>query len=555
MDARAGAIEQLTKLWRDMSLVQRGSLVGGGLGVLLLLGWLAYGLQSDTYRTLVASHDASVQAEVVDALTQAGVPYRVRGGSRVEVPQQRFDESRMALARQGLPQQGGLGYELFDNAGFGMTAFTQQVNLQRAMENELARSIRTLEAVEAARVHLVMPREALFTEARQAPSASVVLHLRPGAVPTDRQVESIRFLVGSAVEGLDPRAVTVVDNRGTMLARPSAAVGSGGEAADELRGIQRQLEAELSGRVNALLEPLVGAGQVTTQVSVELDTSQVVETLQEYDPEQLAVRSEQRTDEMTRTRGEGPGAGAGVRANLDGLAGGNGAGGAETTRSSEILNYEVNLRVRELRRTGYRVDGMSVAVVLNRRPSAEGTSGTRSEEELERLASLVRNAVGARAERGDRVMVIEEAYTVAVEEAYSAPRLWERPDLIWSATRALLLVALLGGAILLFRNGLRATGASGTPRPEGLKGASAADGSDAGLREATRPGSGVTVRAPDALPDLFHQQSLDIQLPGGPSPHEALRQQVSALGATNFERTAEIVSMWIQSDDSRERRI
>src|SRR5690606_4041719 len=236
--------------------------------------------------------------EIMAALTQANVPYKFADGSAtLMVPANRVHELRLQLAAQGLPRGGAVGFELLDDSRFGVSQFTEQVNYQRALEGELARTIENMQAVRSARVHLAIPRQSLFVRERQAPSASVLLHLYPGRALDNSQIVSIAHLVSSSVSQLTVANISIIDQHGRLLSQPEA----DGRGLDDrqLRHL-RELEQTYAHRIEAILAPLLGPGNARAQVNAELDFSRREETRETYTPNdapgQAAIRSRQTSE-------------------------------------------------------------------------------------------------------------------------------------------------------------------------------------------------------------------------------------------------------------------
>src|SRR5437867_3848165 len=250
----------------------------GGLALAVLIGVGTSVLSSGTsYQYAFTNLTPEDSTEAGSALKAAGIPFRSEAnGSALSVPSSQVHEARLLLAAAGLPRGGGVGFELFDRGDLGASEFTQRVNLRRATEGELARTIGRLSAVRSARVHLTLPERGLFRDEDRKPSAAVVLNLQPGRVMQERELAGVRHLVGSSVAGLDPNAVSILDGRGTVLS------GDRSETA-RLASQEREIEAVLEQRIVQLLEPAVGAGAVVAKVSATIDTSEVETTADAYD--------------------------------------------------------------------------------------------------------------------------------------------------------------------------------------------------------------------------------------------------------------------------------
>ena len=347
---------------------------------------------------------------IVKDLETRGIRYETRDeGGTILVPKADIAKIRMELAGKGLPSGGGVGYEIFDKGdAFSTTSFVQNINHLRALEGELSRTIRTIGRVQAARVHLALPERRLFARDKEAARASIVLKLR-GDLSGD-QVQAIRHLAASAVEGLTPENVSIIDERGRLLANG----GNGGEAGlgaadtEEKRvGLERRLRAQ----VEEIVAGVVGMGRSRVQVAAEMDHARVESRSESFDPESRVVRS-------TQTRGENS-----VTTNSDGqVSVGNELPGArdaqpaaqqpkdQSNKNEETINYEISKTTRtEIQQAG-RLKRLSVAVLVDgiyqRGPNGEATYQPRGKEDLERIAALVRTAVGFNKDRGDQVEVV-----------------------------------------------------------------------------------------------------------------------------------------------------
>ena len=443
---------------------QRVGLLAVGLLVFGGLIWIVLGASAPVYRPLFSGISEAQSAQVVEALEAQHIPYELGAGGAISVPQEHLYQARIKLAGQGMPEFEGMGFELFDKNEFGMTAFTQKVNYQRAMENELARTIRHIKHIKQARVHLVLPEKSLFKEDQRPPSASVILSLNSGGTLAPEHVRSIRHMVASAVEGLDARDIAIVDAQGKMLAKPrgEGAGGLGGDPSDQA-SMAAAMEADLEGRITELLAPLVGAGQVRSKVSIELDTRQIVETAESYDPQKTAIRREQRSEEESQKPEASAGGVAGAAAQLRGSGGAQEAGaGAQRSKLNEIIDYEINKNVRQTTSTGVRIKRLSVAVLLDDAKVAAAVPATPDQKadgatpgggeaaavaalDLGAIEGLVKSAVGFDPERGDQVRVVKQAFHPNPAALSEPLAFWKEPMFLSQAVRwgALTVIALL----------------------------------------------------------------------------------------------------------------
>ncbi len=380
----------------------------------------------ERYTLLYANLDLAASQEIVQRLEALGVPYRLSGGGdAVMVPSSEALRLRMSLAEEGLPGGGVVGYEIFDSADpFGTTEFLSNVNLKRALEGELARTIASMKGVRSARVHLVQPKRELFQRERTKPSASVFLSLRvPGGIDR-REIAAVRHLVAAAVPGLDARGVTVLDDGGNLLARAEDE-GTAGYLMDEADAYRTGLEDRLKRKVVSLLERTVGPGRVDAQVTAALDFDEVTLTEETYDPEGQVVRSTQTIEEQREANERDGQNGVSVANNLPAergqQAGANDTSQEQSNRVEETVNYEVSRTVRNQRMRGGRVERLSVAVQVDG-VYAPGEDGTlvfkpREASELEELETLVRSALGLNEERGDTVSIVSRQFVTPEPEA------------------------------------------------------------------------------------------------------------------------------------------
>jgi flagellar M-ring protein FliF len=450
----ASALSQLSALNKSLTLNQKLSIVG--LGVVILFGVLLFGylVQREPYQLLFSDLDASNANSVVEQLKQLGTPYELANGGRsILVPADQVSETRLELASQNLPKSGRIGLELFDQNNWGISDFAQKVNYRRALEGELERTILSLSEVSEARVHLVMQKDSLFEEDSQPAKASVVIKLNNASTLGKRKVAAIRNLVAFAVEGLDPKNVTLVDVSGNLLSEPLPEEES---LTSAQAGMRQKAEKELCDKVRAILAPIVGEDNVRVSASVQLDFSQTTEKSESIqDP---IVISQQVSKELVNSPGQ---QGVPFKANDPAAAGAAGQASTQNGRSmqTETTNYEVSKTVRQTVRPSGQVLQQSVAVVVNDKQvtTAEGEAQmqSRSAEEMDRIRNLVTATVGLNAQRGDTLTVENVSFTLRPEDSptMSMPSFWERNrDLIYPVFRyGLILVVFALFYLLIFR--------------------------------------------------------------------------------------------------------
>ncbi len=492
---------------------------------------------------LYSDLSAADAAAVTEGLTQAGVDYQLSpDGGTVYVARSQVAEARMRLAAEGLPGQGSVGYEIFDNQdALGATSFVQNVNKLRALEGELARSIDSLDTVRGARVHLTIPERSLFQEATDQPKASVVVGLERGRL-TDRQVNAIRNLVASAVPGLVVDRVNLTDESGELLAGASLGDDAATAALDDRR---TQYEDRLRQRIQQLVESVVGPGAARVQVSAEMDFSQVSQTQETFDPDQIAVRSTRSIEETSADQqqdqavtqgqnvpdGTDPAAAAGTSSN--------------TNRTDQTVNNEISRTTRTEVTAPGRVTRLSVAVAVDgvsTPPTKAGETPAyqpRAEEEMARITALVRSAAGIDDQRGDRLEVANVQFArAAAGEGTEAPSAFsfDKNDILRGAEiGAMLLIAvamIFFVARPLIKGVFTPPGAAMVMGPGGLMLPAGADGVAAlpgGIGEA--PGIG--------------DETVDIARIQGAVNAGAMRQ-VSEVVQDNPEQAVNVIRGWLQ---------
>jgi flagellar M-ring protein FliF len=410
-----------------MLLVGLAAAVAVGVGVVL---WS----QGPTYNLLYSNLADEDAAAITQALSGAGIEYRMENGTgAITVPNDRVNEARLLLAGQGVMQSGGFA-NLTKDGGFGVSQFMESARYQHALEQELARTISSLQQVAAARVHIAVPRSSSFVRDRAPGSASVFLQLKPGRRLASEQVTAIVNLVASSLPDIDASQVTVVDQQGRLLSSPEGR--DEFAARDQQIEFTRQFEESYSQRVEALIAPLVGAGRVRAEVSAQFDMSAVEEAREQYKPDSQIVRSEQ----VSEDRRGGAGAAGGVPGALSNQPQARGANGQpaanETTQAGSTQstrNYEIDRTIAYTRQPAGRLKRVSVAVLVDN-VQVTGKDGKVTEQplnadQINRITTLVKDAVGFDAARGDSVNVVNSPWRgdprVAPGELESLP-LWEK---------------------------------------------------------------------------------------------------------------------------------
>jgi flagellar M-ring protein FliF len=413
------------------------------------------------YKVLYSNLSDQDGGSIITALQAANIPYKFSdGGGAILVPSDQVHEMRLRLASQGLPKSGSVGFELMDNEKFGISQFAEQVNYQRALEGELERTIESVSSVKTARVHLAIPKPSVFVRDKEAPSAAVLVNLYPGRMLDEGQVNAITHMVASAVPEMPPRGVTIVDQDGNLLTQPPSGAGLD---ATQLKYVQ-QIEHNTQQRIDAILAPLFGAGNAHSQVSADVNFSQVEQTSENYgpnaNPQQAAIRSQQTSTDTEMSQGGASGV-PGALSNQPPqpasapINAPNGASGVTTTpisdRKDATTNYELDKTVRHVQQAMGNIKRLSVAVVVNYLPvvDAKGHSTMQplTADKLAQVNQLVKDAMGFDAQRGDSVNVVNSAFETEVDPNANLPW-WRTPDMIALAKQ---LATYLGiGAVALF---------------------------------------------------------------------------------------------------------
>ncbi|MTH98433.1 flagellar basal-body MS-ring/collar protein FliF [Roseibium sp. RKSG952] len=383
-----------------------GAVAASLIGVFAFIIFRVTAPQMTTLYNDLALEDSSA---IVSQLESSGVTFEIaREGSTILVPQDQVARLRMQLAEEGLPTGGSIGYEIFDRSDtLGATSFVQNINHLRAMEGELARTISSLDRINASRVHLVIPERQLFQRDRRPPSASIVLNVR--GTLSDQEVRAVQHLVATAVEGLDPERVSVVDETGRLLASGANADGNG-LFGNGLEDKVVATETRLRNQIEEILSSVVGPGRARVRVAAEIDHNRTTETIETYDPDGQVVRSTQTREEASSST-DAPG--QVTVGNQLPNAGDNAAAAADEDQSSlseEVVNYEISKSTRTEVVEAGQIRRLSVAVLVDGTyaPNADGAMVyvPRTQETLDRIAVLVRSAIGYDASRGDTVEVV-----------------------------------------------------------------------------------------------------------------------------------------------------
>src|SRR5471032_3014134 len=468
-----------------------------------------------TYKVLFSNLNDKDGGAVVTQLTQMNIPYQFSdNGGAVLIPADKVYETRLKLAAAGLPKGGAVGFELMDQEKFGISQFSEQINYQRALEGELSRTIETLGPVSSARVHLAIPKPSLFVREQKNPSASVTLNLQPGRALDDGQINAIVYMVSSSVSGLPPASVTVVDQSGHLLTQSDS---NGRDLNASQLKYANEVEGRLQRRIEAILQPVVGNGNVHAQITAQIDYATREQTDENYQPNGAADKAAVRSRQLSTSDQIGGSAVGGVAGALSNQpapaatapvttpAPANTANGAQNqeangqnaaqnstanrstvpsnSRRDETTNYEVDRTITHTQHSAGAVQRLSAAVVVNYQTGADGKSKPLTDEQLKKIDDLVREAMGFSTERGDTLNVVNTPFNEASDDSAELP-FWKQQaffDQLIDAGRWLLVLIV---AWLLWRKMVRpmlrkqqaekdavaaAVLAASQPQPEGSK--------------------------------------------------------------------------------------
>ena len=422
-------------------------------GLVVVLMWaMVYYVNKVEYQILYSDLDPTEAQSIVTKLqSMPEVKYQLTNdGTTIRVSSDKLSEVRIQLASEGLPESGRVGFEIFDRTNFGLTNFQEQVNYQRALEGELARSIMTLNEVAAARVHLVMARESLYQNSEEQTKASVILKLKNGRSLPSSSVQGIVNVVASSVKGLSADKITLIDYRGKILSRSEGENSLTGQQLD----VRQKMETEMAAKIVQILEPTVGAGKVRPQVSIAMNFQQIDETVEQYDPQGSVIKSTQRDlDNTPNSRSVGglvgprsfnpPATGAATPATPPAAET---PAGPTPLRQNELINYEVSKSVKHIVNPVGTVERVSVAVILDNQTTnsttPEGKTETkttpRTPDEMKKYKDLVAAAIAFNAERGDQLIVENLSFDSEAESIQEQSFLEKQGPTILTGVRYLL---------------------------------------------------------------------------------------------------------------------
>jgi len=552
-------VQGLVEFVRTLGAARIGAMAAVTIALVGFFAFIIVRVTSPHMTPLFTDLALEDSAAVVRELDRQVIPYELKNdGAIILVPGDRVARIRMKLADGGLPKGGGVGYDIFDKSDvLGTTSFVQNINHLRALEGELARTIRTLDRVQAARVHLVLPERPLFSRDKIEPTASIVLKVR--GTLDQSQVRAIRHLAASAVNGLKPERISIVDETGRLLADGAAGEQDGASlGADERK---TAFERQLRDRVEAMVSSVVGSGRARVQLTADFDFNRVTQTSDRYDPEGRVLRSSQTREETSLTSNNSSGQ---VSVGNELPNANQRPGGAappepasspqdQTKKSEEISNWDISRTTRTEIIEGGRVNRVSVAVVVDgvyaKNDKGDMVYQPREKEEIDRIAALVRSAIGFDQKRGDQVEVVNLRFAEAPVAAISEPPggllgfiTFTKDDIMRALELAVMAVLGLVVLLLVVRPLVRRIVTADPPKAADVALAAALAGNVPAALAA-----GVSPEEIKAVPSATAKMIDIAQVQG--QVHAQSVQKVGELADRNPHETVSIIRSWLHEID------
>lgn len=451
-----GILGQFQEFYKSLGPTKRMALIASFFIGFMSIGAVFFMASGKDYAVLFTNIPSEQVPVIIEKLNAKSIPYQLKDdGKTITVPKDFLHATQMQLMSEvGSAKMGNIGLELFDKQDFGINSYSQKINFQRALQGELIRAINTLTSVKQSKVILAIPAKKTMMEESTPPSASVVVELHPGKELSAEQVRGIRYLVANAVEGMDPERVTILDDRGKMISRQSD--GSTG-ASNEILELKSRVEKELESRIESIMSKVVGHGKIVAKVDATINHKVITAVEEVVDPDKTAIRSQTTQEESLDGARTNPTGVPGSRSNIPGAEDNNGQVGFKQDVRKELktVNFEVPKTVKNIKEAAGAVEKISVAVLIDGvTTTANGANGEpetkwapRSADEIAKYESLVKNAIGFVAARGDSVKI--ESIQFQPEDFSESEKILttiEKKKLIQS----LLKWGLLGFALLLF---------------------------------------------------------------------------------------------------------
>ena len=511
-----------------------GAVVAGAIVVLILV---AYWARQTEYTLLFGNLAEDSASQVVEVLKAENIDYELKNGGRsIYVPQEMVYDLRLRFAGEGVVSDGSSGYEIFDENTLGMTDFMQKLNLKRALEGELARTISSISQIEVARVHLVIPERSPFRETQTNPSASVVVGLKSGTILSEGHIAGIIALVSGAVEGLEPDEVNILDTNGNLLSDPDAQDPDTRLTSTQLR-LQTEKEAYIQKKAQSLLDEMLGPGNSIVRVNLELDFSRAVTENRMIDPESQTVIAEERLQEE----------------------------GDADNASSSVRNYEVSRSISTVEKSVGDISYLSVSVILNYKPDpidpstgdAELTYSPYPESEVSKIEALVKEAVGWRADRGDGFAISQLMFDTSADDVMTAEiRSMQRREQIELYIRYGLMLLALGLAVWLIRSATqRARESIAPPRETPLLDGQMSVDENGMLNRKQLPDGPRTRHSEEEdliLIDDIYTSKLSPEAKARLKAKQKMLEEMKASILENPQEAANLLRGWLASDSMKE---
>lgn len=567
-------MQQLSRLWESLSWKQRASLGAALLAVAALLYAAVQWNRQRDLRPLFTNLAPEDAGAIVEKLKSASVRYQVSDGGAILVPSDRVAELRLEMAASGLPRSGRVGFELFDQTNLGVTDFAEQVNFRRALEGELERSVMALAEVERARVHVTFAKDSLFADHRQPAKASVLVSLRPGSRLSPQNVLAVQHLTASAVEGLAPESVSVLDMAGNLLSRPGLALEGEGRLTSAMLEFRQSLEREYLAKIRATLDPLLGPERYRAGVNVDCDFTSGEQSEETFDPSRSVMVTSARTEDLSGAAASAgvPGAASNLPRPAPRLPGSS----SGVSRKTENVTYQTSRVVRHIRIPQGALRRISVAVLVDHRLRWDG-AGPRARrileppppETLKIVRDVLAGVVGFQQERGDQILVETLPFesTLLTEPPQPAPPsgqpqprgfvppAWAKPLLdsaplpVWLGAAAALLLVLLAIVWLLARRLFRrAPAASIDPAKPSIPGAPSPARIPPGAGADFEQQAMAALEQNRAEKERLEKEALlalQKQLPAQTKKAEVLKKAIAEQARKDPEALAHLIRTWI----------
>ena len=529
MEPLIRSFSQIWKGFNSLTASKKASILAAVIVSAIGITFLVYMAGSTDYRVLFSNLGSEDAANIVSKLKEKKMEYKLSdSGNSILVPSDKVSELRLDLASSGLPQGGGVGFEIFDNKNFGVTEFVQQLNYQRALQGELARTINGLDEIQHSRVHLVIPKKSLFSEEQAKPTASVILKMKSGRSLRPAQIEGIVHLVAGSIEGLNPGDVMVIDSTGKVLSKAQDDAKLGRLSTSQME-YQRNFEKDLTTRVQTMLEKVVGEGRAVVRVSADLDFRIMEKMEEKYDPETPVIRSQQKQSEHVgpaRSDAPMPVAQPGAQ-----------TGKSETKqeKSDEITNYEISKTVNKTVMPVGDIKKISIAVLVDgnyvKNSKGEEEYQPRSKKEIADLEDLVKKSAGFDSKREDQIVVTNIPFKkVELESDQVQVPIVERVSQFYPVLKYVFMLGILALVIFFFLRPLVAS-----LKSKGTRDA-LAPALETGMGTAL-PGSGVTAELQGSGPFPMIGQEMK-------SYSES--EIVKHLASTDARKFADLLRHWIK---------